>query len=295
MTFPIEQLTQPDALLHAFTVDLEDWYQSSVDVSAPITERVIRNTHILLDFLDEFGVKATFFSQGKVAETFPNLIREIQALGHEIQSHGYGHIPLHFLDASIFREDLERSLKILEDITGQAITAYRAPDFSITEQTLWALDVLAEAGIRVDSSIFPMKTWRYGISNTPLYPYELNSSLGKTLLEVPVAIWALRKRRIPIAGGGYVRLLPYPVLQRGMQAIEKEGRPAVIYCHPYEFRAEEIDEYRNQVNPFFAIYQKSGRRGFVRRLRRLLKEFKFGRLDQCLTRWQAQQQIPATN
>lgn len=291
MILQTEPPTQAKEILHAFTVDLEDWYQSSVDVSAPITDRVIRNTHILLSFLEEFGVKATFFSQGKVAETFPNLIREIQELGHEIQSHGYSHISLHLLDAPSFREDLDRSIKILEDITGQPVTAFRAPDFSINEHNLWALDILVEANIQVDSSIFPMKTWRYGIANTPLQPYELNTPRGKLLLEVPVAIWALRTHRVPISGGGYMRLLPYPVLQRGMQAIEKEGRPAVIYCHPYEFRAEEIDEYASQVNPFFALYQKSGRKGFVRRLRQLLTEFKFGRLDQCLERWQA----PAVN
>jgi polysaccharide deacetylase family protein (PEP-CTERM system associated) len=292
MTFQTEQLTHPKPLLHAFTVDLEDWYQSTIDTSAPITERVIRNTHILLDFLDEFGVKATFFTQGKVAETFPNLIREIQELGHEIQSHGYSHIPLHLLDVSSFHEDLNRSIKILEEITGQPVTAFRAPDFSITEQNLWALDVLAESGIQVDSSIFPMKTWHYGISNTPLQPYELNTPQGKALLEVPVAIWALKTRRVPISGGGYLRLLPYSVIRRGMQVIEKIGRPAVIYCHPYEFRAEEINEYTNQVNPFYAMYQKLGREALVRRLRRLLKEFKFGRLDQCLERWYAQSKTP---
>jgi polysaccharide deacetylase family protein (PEP-CTERM system associated) len=295
MVYQTEQPTNPKKLLHAFTVDLEDWYQSSVDTSAPITDRVIRNTHVLLAFLDEFGVKATFFAQGKVAETFPDLICEIQNLGHEIQSHGYGHIPLHLLNVSAFREDLSRSIKILEDITGQPITAFRAPDFSINEHNLWALDVLVECDIRVDSSIFPMKTWRYGISDSPLQPYELDTPKGNALLEVPVAVWVLGTRRLPISGGGYLRLLPYPVIQRGMRAIEREGRPAVVYCHPYEFVAEEIDEYAGQVNPFFAVYQKSGRRGFVRRLRRLLQEFKFGRLDQCLETWRAHSSAPTMN
>jgi polysaccharide deacetylase family protein (PEP-CTERM system associated) len=287
MSFSTEQPTAGEKPRHAFTVDLEDWYQSSVDSSAPITDRVIRNTHILLGFLDEFNVKATFFTQGKVAETFPGLIREIQKLGHEIQSHGYAHIPLHLLDVSSFRADLTRSIKILEDITGQKVTTFRAPDFSINTQNLWALDVLAESEIRVDSSIFPMKTWRYGISHSPIQPYKLTTPQGYPLLEVPVAIWILGRRRVPISGGGYLRLLPYLLIQRGMRAIEQEGRPAVVYCHPYEFVPEEVDEYAGQVNPFFAFYQKSGRRRFIRRLRRLLHDFKFGRLDRCLEVWQA--------
>ncbi len=285
MTFQSEQLTTPGELRHAFTVDLEDWYQSSVDTSAPITDRVLRNTYILLSFLDEFNVKATFFAQGKVVETFPNLIHEIQNLGHEIQSHGHGHIPLHRLDVSSFRNDLNRSIKALEDTLGKKVTAFRAPDFSIDNYNLWALDVLAECGIEVDSSIFPMKLWRYGISDSPLQPYQLLTPGGNALLEVPVAVWVLGAHRVPISGGGYLRLLPYALIQRGIRAIEQEGRPAVVYCHPYEFMPEEIDEYAGQVNRFFAFYQKSGRRRFVHRLRQLLQDFKFGRLDECLKMW----------
>ena len=268
--------------IHALTIDLEDWYQSSVDTSAPISKRVIRNTNILLDCLKARAVQATFFVQGKVAETFPDLIQEIQRHGHEIQSHGYSHIPLHFLDADSFREDLCRSIEVIEGITGQKVTAFRAPDFSIDETNLWALDVLVECGIEVDSSIFPMKTWHYGISGAPLHPYEVSTPKGASLLEVPVAVWSLGKRRLPISGGGYLRLLPYAVLRRGMQAIEAVGRPGVLYCHPYEFAPNEIDEYTGQVNPLFAIYQKLGRKYFVRRIEQLLQDFNFGRLDQCI-------------
>ena len=272
--------------VHAFTIDLEDWYQSSVDRAAPITARVVRNTDILLNFLDELDVKATFFVQGKVAEGFPDLIRSIHDLGHEIQSHGYSHIPVNLLNASSFRDDVSRSSQILACITGQKITAFRAPDFSINDKNGWALDVLADCGIQVDSSIFPMKTWRYGVSGTPLQPYVLTSPNGSSLLEVPVAVWSFRNRRIPVSGGGYLRLLPYLVIRQAMRAIEKEARPAVVYCHPYEFAADEIDEYAGDINPLFAVYQKLGRRRFVRRVKRLLQDFHFGRLDQCLAKWQ---------
>jgi polysaccharide deacetylase family protein (PEP-CTERM system associated) len=275
--------TQPT---HALTIDLEDWYQSSVDRSASITARVVHNTCLLLKFLDEMDVKATFFAQGKVAERFPELIRNIHNLGHEVQSHGYSHIPVHHLSVAAFRDDVSRSSDILASITGQKVTAYRAPDFSINEQNSWALDVLAECGIQVDSSIFPMKTWRYGVSGTPLQPYELTTPNGSSLLEVPVAVGAFRKRRIPIAGGGYLRLLPYLIIRHVMRAIETEVRPAVVYCHPYEFAANEIDEYAGEVDPLFAIYQKLGRRRVVRRLKLLLQDFHFGRLDQCIEKWQ---------
>jgi polysaccharide deacetylase family protein (PEP-CTERM system associated) len=282
----VENLSYATKLTHAFTIDLEDWYQSSVDRSAPITERAVRNTHVLLDFLEDLGVKATFFVQGKVAEVFPELIREVQALGHEIQSHGYSHTPVTMLNPHSFREDLSRSINILEDITGQKITAFRAPDFSINGKNWWVLDVLADYGIQVDSSIFPMKTWRYGISGTPLEPHELTAPNGSSLLEVPVAVWSFRERRIPVAGGGYLRLLPYWVIRQAMRAIETAGRPAVVYCHPYEFAADEIDEYAGEINPLFAVYQKLGRRRFVRRLKLLLRDFQFGRLDQCIEKWQ---------
>ena len=270
---------------HALTIDLEDWYQSSVDRSAPITARVVRNTCLLLSFLDEMDVKATFFVQGKVADRFPDLIRDTYDLGHEIQSHGYSHIPIHHLSLSAFRDDVSRSSDILACITGQQVTAYRAPDFSINQKNEWALDVLAESGIQVDSSIFPMQTWRYGVSGTPLPPYELTTPNGSSLLEVPVAVGSFQKRRIPIAGGGYLRLLPYWVIRQIMRAIETEVRPAVVYCHPYEFAANEIDEYAGEVNPLFAVYQKLGRKRLVHRLKLLLQDFHFGRLDQCIETW----------
>jgi polysaccharide deacetylase family protein (PEP-CTERM system associated) len=281
----IEHASHKPTPTHALTIDLEDWYQSSVDRSAPITARVVRNTCLLLNFLDEMDVKATFFVQGKVADSFPELIRNIQKLGHEIQSHGYSHIPVHHLSVSAFRDDVSRSSDILASITGQKVTAYRAPDFSINEKNGWALDVLAECGIQVDSSIFPMKTWRYGVSGTPLQPYELTTPNGSSLLEVPVAVWSFRERRIPIAGGGYLRLLPYLIIRHVMQAIETEVRPAVVYCHPYEFAANEIDEYAGEVNTLFAIYQQLGRRRVVHRLKLLLQDFHFGRLDQCIEKW----------
>ena len=148
-------LVQRDAVTCAFTVDVEDWYQSCIDLDAPITDRVIRNSHKVLKLLNEKRVRGTFFIQGKVAEAFPDLVRDIYAEGHEIQSHGYSHRPLNSMKEPEFRTEMELARRTVEDACGVQVTAFRAPDFAICERNLWMLEVLCEMGFRVDSSIFP--------------------------------------------------------------------------------------------------------------------------------------------
>src|SRR5919108_3782087 len=150
-------MTNGRAMLHALTVDVEDWPQSTLDWSLPITERAVRNTHRLLGVLREWNVKGTFFVLGLLAEKFPRLVQEIAAEGHEIASHGYSQKPVFAIGADAFEDELIRSVGLLEDITGERVRGYRAPDFSITERSLWALDILAAHGLEYDSSIFPMK------------------------------------------------------------------------------------------------------------------------------------------
>ena len=160
----------PGRPLHALTVDVEDWFQSCIDYDAPITERVVRNVERVLAVLDECAVKATFFVQGRVAETFPKLVETVVAEGHEVQSHGYSHRPLFAMDESALREEVERARETVEAASGTPVTSFRAQDFSILEGNLWALDVIAEAGFTVDSSIFPMRTRRYGIAGWDVAP-----------------------------------------------------------------------------------------------------------------------------
>jgi len=148
---------------HAFTVDVEDWYQSCVDYDAPITERVVRNVERILEILDEYSVKGTFFVQGRVAETFPALVSSLVAEGHEVQAHGYSHRPLFAMSRAELREELERAKQTVEDAGGTTVTAFRAQDFSILERNLWALETLAQVGYKIDSSIFPMRSRHYGI------------------------------------------------------------------------------------------------------------------------------------
>jgi polysaccharide deacetylase family protein (PEP-CTERM system associated) len=270
----------------AFTIDVEDWYQSCIDFDAPITERVVHNVDRVLAVLDDFGVKATFFVQGRVAETFPRLVEDLIADGHEIQSHGYSHRPLFEMDRKELREEVERARKTVEDASGTRVTAFRAQDFSIVRQNLWALDVLAEAGFEVDSSIFPMRTRHYGISGWRLEPHDLALSNGAHILEVPVAVWEFGPFRVPVAGGGYFRVMPQSLLERTLSDIIRSQRPVVVYCHPYEFNDQELDDYRRTVSRVVRLSQNMGRSSFVGRVRALLTRLRFGRFDEVLRTWE---------
>ena len=276
--------TDPALPRNAFTVDVEDWYQSCVDYDAPITERVVRNVELILRVLDETGVKGTFFVQGMVAETFPDLVASLVTAGHEVQSHGYSHRPLFAMSARELRDEVERSKKTVEDAAGTAVTAFRAQDFSIMASNLWALDTLADVGFEVDSSIFPMRTRNYGIANWPLEPHYVTTNAGVRILEGPVAIWSFGSFRIPVAGGGYFRVLPRRVIDRGIQAISAGGRPAIVYCHPYEFNQHELRDYHT-VRRRVRFSQSLGRRFFTRRVRHLLGRPGFGRFTDVLAAW----------
>ncbi len=262
--------------LNAITIDVEDWLQSTVDATLPLTDHFYANTHKVLEALAARQTRGTFFVLGLAAEQAPKLVREIQAAGHEVQSHGYGHRLVHELTPAQFRADLERAKKLLEDLTGREISGYRAPAFSITEVNLWALDVLVETGHRYDSSIFPLRTRRYGIDGAPYYPHRLKTPAGYELLELPVASWRVLGRRIPVGGGGYFRLLPYVVLRRGVRQLNAEGRSATIYMHPYEYSPSEIDTLSYPIPWKTRLHQGLWRTRFPGRVDRMLREFRFG-------------------
>ncbi len=269
----------------SFTVDVEDWYQSSVDYDAPISERVLRNSDRMLRVLDEAGVKATMFVQGRVAETFPALLRDFLAAGHEVQSHGYSHRPLFRMDRPALRRELEYSRKTVEDAIGRRVTAFRAQDFSILEENLWALEMLAEEGFTIDSSIFPIRMKRYGIEGWEPGPHRVRFASGASILEVPVVTWPLGGRRFPVAGGGYFRLLPGFILERALRSCLALNQPVIVYCHPYEFNPSEMSEFRGSVPAWRRVHQGLGRASFVERVRRLLKALPFGRFDEVLATW----------
>lgn len=273
------------APLAAFTVDVEDWYQSSFDFDAPISGRVVDNVHRVLALLDEHAVKGTFFVQGLVARRFPELVQRLAAEGHEVQSHGHTHRPLFGMDRTALRAELDAARKSVEDAAGLAVTAFRAPDFSIVRGNLWALEVLAEEGFHVDSSVFPVKTRRYGISGWKLEPQRLRFPGGAELLEVPVAAWGRGRFRLPAGGGGYFRLLPLPALVGALRSCLSAGRPPVVYFHPYEFNRRELDDFRGEISWSRRFHQGLGRTALERRVRGILAAVKFGRLDQVLRTW----------
>ena len=280
---PLVPPSDPARPCHAFTVDVEDWYQSCVDYDAPITEQVVRNVDRVLAILDECDVKGTFFVQGKVAEAFPGLVRSLVAGGHEVQSHGYSHKPLFGMDARALRDELVRAKQTVEDAAGIAVTAFRAQDFLILAGNLFALETLAETGFEIDSSIFPMRSRHYGIAKWPLAPHYLVGDAFR-ILEVPVAVRRFASGRIPVAGGGYFRLFPHSLIRAGLRSITASGRPAIVYCHPYEFNPDELAGYAD-VSRRVLLSQGAGRRTFARRMQSLLTTFSFGTLADVLDTW----------
>jgi len=268
----------PD-VVSAFTVDVEDYFH--VEAFRHIVDpadwdsmeyRVERNTGRLLALLDESSVRATFFVLGWVAERSPALVSEIQAAGHEVGIHGYDHRPITVMTPAAFRDDVRRAKGIVEDITGQAVLGYRAPTYSVVQDTLWALDVMIEEGLRYDSSIFPIVHDRYGIPDAERYPW-IHERDGERLVEFPISTVRLLGRNLPFVGGGYLRLLPMPYVRWGMRRVTgKERRPTMVYVHPWEIDPEQPVL---GVGRLSRIRHYRGLAGVERRLRMLLHEFRF--------------------
>jgi polysaccharide deacetylase family protein (PEP-CTERM system associated) len=273
-------------VVNAMSVDVEDYFQVSafehvVDRSEWATResRVCRNTERLLDIFDEHDVTATFFVLGWVAEHFRPLVRTIAERGHEIASHGYAHRLVYSQTPEAFRQDVGRAKKLLEDVSGQAVAGYRAPSFSITRQSLWALDVLIEEGYRYDASIFPIRHDRYGIPDSPRQPYQVTRPSG-SLTEVPGSTVRLGSTNLPVAGGGYFRLLPYWWTRWGIARLNGvERQPAVFYLHPWEIDPDQPRIPAGMVSRF-RHYRNLDKTEM--RLRRLLRDFHFSSLQRLL-------------
>ena len=268
--------------LHAISVDVEDWYQSTIDPGAELSDRFTRSTDRVLEAFAAADVKATFFVLGLAAEKAPQVVSLIADAGHEIQSHGYGHVEVFKLSEEQFRQDLIRAKKMLEDRTGREIIGFRAPGFSIDERTPWATDVLAETGHRYDSSVFPIKMSRYGMDGYPPQPRIVTSERGNRLVEAPVACFDWLGKRRPVGGGGYFRLWPYWVIRKAWRQFERLGRPGIVYMHPYEYDPSEMKSYRGVVSLKQRIHQGLGRKGFARKIDRLLRQFEFGPIRDVL-------------
>ncbi len=272
-------------LLNAFTVDVEDYFQVTAfegDISRAdwpaFHTRVQRNTRRLLELLENHGVRGTFFVVGWIAERFPGLVCEIASAGHEIASHSYWHRLIYRLTPEQFRRDVRRSCDRLQELTGQAVTCYRAPCFSITRDSLWALEILVEEGIRIDSSVFPIHHDRYGIPDARIDIHPIETASG-TLWEVPPAVVRYPGVNLPVSGGGYFRLYPIWLTNYWLGKINRsEGRPFVFYVHPWEIDKDQprlragsrLSRWRHYVN--LASTE--------RKLTQLLHSFRFGTLTE---------------
>ena len=274
----------PSPIVNALTIDVEDYFHASALASvAPrstwdsLESRVSRNTRVLLDMLDEAGVKSTCFVLGWVARHDPGLVKEIAARGHEVSSHGFWHQLVYDQTPPEFRTDVRESRAQLQDLTGQPVLGYRAPSFSIVERSLWALDVLVEEGYSYDASIFPIHHDRYGIPDAPRGIHVRQTASGP-ITEVPSSTVSVLKN-LPTAGGGYFRLLPYGWTHWGIRRVNSEGMPAIFYMHPWEIDAGQ---------PVLPVSRLTRIRHYynldrcAHRLDRLLQKFRFAPLRDVL-------------
>jgi len=268
---------------NAFTVDVEDYFHVET-FSGVIRQtewgnyplRVERNTDRLLEILGEFRVKGTFFVLGWVAEKTPRMVERIGSEGHEVACHGYSHQPIYRMTPEEFRSDLRKSKGILENITGHSVKGYRAPTFSITQEREWALWILAEEGFLYDSSVFPVRHDRYGWTAFPRGIVEW----GGKITEFPISTLRLLGANLPFSGGGYLRLLPYRVIRTAFRRVNaRENKPVVLYVHPWEIDPEQP---RVPVRGFSSFRHYVNLDTTECKLRCLLEDFSFGRMDEIL-------------
>lgn len=267
---------------NALTVDVEDYFQ--VSAFAPYIDRsewetrecrVARNVERILALLDEHHVKATFFTLGWIAERHPGVVREIVSNGHELASHGYGHQRANRLSREAFAEDVLRAKGILEDLSGQEVKGYRAPSFSIDASNRhWAFEILARAGHRYSSSVYPVRHDHYGMPEAPRFAHVPHAGV----LEIPPTTVRVFLRNWPASGGGYFRLMPYAISRRLIAHVnEIEDQPAVFYFHPWEIDPAQPRIPGIDAKTRFRHYLNLSR--MERRLARLLSDFRWDRMD----------------
>jgi len=266
---------------HAFTVDVEDWYQGipiGRDAWRTAERRLDRGLNVLLELLDASGARATFFVLGPVAEEHAGLVRRIAEAGHEIGCHGWSHDLLYTMTPDRFRDETARAMHSISDIVGHPIRAYRAAYFSITRASLWALDVLAGLGFRYDSSIFPVRNWRYGIADFEPRPQRMDTPAGP-IYELPLSVRRVLGRNVPAAGGAYFRIFPYALTHANVRALERARTPVVFYLHPWELDPDHPRvpfHWKARLTHYVNLRTTRGK------LTSLLRDFQFGPLGEVL-------------
>jgi polysaccharide deacetylase family protein (PEP-CTERM system associated) len=267
---------------NALTIDFEDWYQG---LEIPYSEwgrfedRIEAAGAKLLGILDDAGTKATFFMLGYVAEKHPEIVKRIEAEGHEIGTHGFSHSLIYKQAPEVFQAELTRAIAFLEDLTGKKVLGHRAPFFSITKDSLWALDILGELGIKYDSSIFPVLNYRYGIADAPRFPYKIKRAQHE-FIEFPISTLKLPGFTMPISGGAYFRIYPYQVTKQAIKSVNRGGQPVTFYLHPWEL---DPGHPRIDVPRRIALTHYFNLGATERRLRKLLRDFKMAPMKEVLS------------
>ncbi len=285
-----QEQTAADTVVNAFSVDVEDYFQVSLFESAvdrqewdSLEPRVAGNTDRLLEIFDQSAVRSTFFLLGWIAERHPDLVRRIHQQGHELAVHGYDHTRVTTQTPDAFREDVRKSKRIIEDIAGDRVIGYRAPSYSIVDKTTWALQILSEEGFEYDSSIFPIHHDRYGIPDSPRYPWiALNGDPGSRphLWEFPISTVRLLGNNFPFVGGGYLRQFPMFFIRWGMRRVNLgEKKPVMIYIHPWEI---DPDQPRQEVKALTRVRHYRNLDKTEDRLRLLFQEFRFDTVRKVL-------------
>lgn len=280
--------------MNVLSFDLEDWYQLAhrrvTGELIPTRDTIFRQVDALRAILSDGECKATFFVLGLVAERYPQLIRQLVADGHEIASHGFSHTVLGRLTRAEFERDTALSKDLLQQVTGREVIGYRAPEFSIGRSTGWAVESLAGLGFAYDSSIFPIRHPRYGVPGFDPHPRLYPTACGE-IAELPLSAIHLGGMSVPVAGGGYFRILPLALLRRSINWLNARGLPFVTYFHPYEFDPEHLD-VRQVVNPSsieqylrckkLNVRYRIGHRAISPKLSAILKEFQFSTCKEYL-------------
>lgn len=272
---------------NAVSIDVEDYFQVAALANwAPVSQwesfesRVENNTFRTLELFAKHNIKATYFVLGWIAERHPNIVKKIVAEGHELASHGYSHQLIYKQTPDVFKQETIRSKHLLEDISGVKVNGYRAASYSVTKQSLWALDIISEAGFTYDSSIFPVKHDRYGIPDAIEIPHKLTTPNGRSIIEFPITALKIGNYKLPIAGGGYFRLFPYWFSEWGLARVNRvQQQPFVFYLHPWEldpeqprFPATGLSKFRHYNN--LEVCEK--------RLEKLLRAFEFQTIREIL-------------
>lgn len=275
-------------MINGLSVDVEDWFQVGAFETVidradwdRLDLRVEANCEAILALFDEAGVKGTFFTLGWVAQRRPDMMRRIAAAGHEIASHGWDHARVFTLDRAGFADDLARARAVLEDLTGQRVTGYRAPSFSIDPRAPWAHEVLAEQGYAYSSSVAPIRHDHYGWRDAPRFAFR--PVAGSDLIEIPVTTAQWGGRRMAAGGGGFFRLLPYAVSRHAITRVNRiDARPALTYFHPWEIDPGQPRVAHAPLRSRLRHYSRLG--AMAGKLRRLLKDFAWGRMDELAAR-----------